>query len=146
MIELHLIGYTADLGRLVLDLTGTDGGRYRLVVDEDLFATVDELREERRGAGLPVGDLVEFADELGLDVDHLARVEEDELRAATAAGHVSAGSAAGAEALRVGFGSADPDPAAQDAHEPEPVPADPAPEPMNDPEPCLLYTSDAADE
>ena len=53
MIEVHLIGYTADLEHLVLDLDAGADGRYRLVVDPDLFATLDQLREERRRGGAP---------------------------------------------------------------------------------------------
>lgn len=115
MIELHLAGYTADLGHLVLDLAGADGGRYRLVVDEDLFATLDELREQRRAASLPVGDLVEYAEELGLGLDRLERLEADEAAAAAAVGHVSTGSAAGAELLADALASSPDDAPDEDA-------------------------------
>lgn len=75
MIDVHLIGYTADLRHLVLDLDGGADGRYRLVVDADLFATVDQLRDERREAGLPVGDPEEY-----LTAEELAawHAEEDD--------------------------------------------------------------------
>lgn len=68
MIELRLIGYTADLGHLVLvDEEGSHPQRYRLVIEPDLFATLDEVRRRRRDADLPVGDMVEFADRFGID-------------------------------------------------------------------------------
>ena len=57
MIELRLIGYTADLGHLVVS-GGDPPIRYRVPVDEDLLATVGELldleRPERREALLRV--------------------------------------------------------------------------------------------
>lgn len=57
MIELHLIGYTADLEYLVLDEDPErDRGRYRLVIDGDLFATLEEIRAGRLAAGMDVGD------------------------------------------------------------------------------------------
>lgn len=93
MIELQLIGYTAELDHLVLDLVDGGAGRYRLVVDADLFATLDELREQRRARGLPVGDLVEFAEELGVPADRLQQIDDEDAEAAAAQGHVSAGSA-----------------------------------------------------
>lgn len=94
MIELHLVGYTAELGHLVLDLVGGDGGRYRVRVEEDLFATLDELRERRRDQGLPVGDLAEFADDLGLDRERLQQLQDADGRADAAAGRISTGAAA----------------------------------------------------
>lgn len=61
MIDLQLVGYTADLKHLVFDLrSGTGEGRYRLLVDPDLFATLDTLRDARREAELPVGDPEEY--------------------------------------------------------------------------------------
>lgn len=62
MIDVHLIGYTADLAHLVLDVDPDGTGHHRLVVDADLFATVDQLREERRTVGLAVGDPTEYLD------------------------------------------------------------------------------------
>lgn len=56
MIEVHLIGYTADLQHLVLDVDASEErGRYRLVVDGDLFATLDDMRVARWEQGLDVG-------------------------------------------------------------------------------------------
>ncbi|MDX1510027.1 MAG: septation protein SepH [Nitriliruptorales bacterium] len=61
MIDLQFVGYTADLQHLVFDLrSGTGEGRYRLLVDADLFATMDALRDARRAEGLTVGDDDEF--------------------------------------------------------------------------------------
>lgn len=117
MIELHLIGYTAELGHLVVDLVGGDTGRYRLRVDEDLFATLDELRERRRERGLAVGDLVEFADELGLTRDRLQALQDADARADAAAGRVSTGTAAAEQLLP---------PSSEDPDEPVAVPATPA--------------------
>ncbi len=127
MIELHLIGYTADLEHLVLDLEGADGGRYRLHVDPDVFATLDELREERRAAGLPVGDLVEFADEIGLDVAELARRQAEETRRLAERGLVSAGSSAAAHAPAGGSYLDDPvrETALDATDEQRPVASDP---------------------
>lgn len=57
MIELHLIGYTADLEHLVLDVDAErERGAYKLVIDADLFATLDEIRAGRRAAGMETGD------------------------------------------------------------------------------------------
>ncbi|MBW3576519.1 MAG: DUF3071 domain-containing protein [Actinobacteria bacterium] len=57
MIEVHLIGYTADLQHLVLDVRpDAHHGRYRLVVDADLFLTVEEIRRLRQGAGSGDGE------------------------------------------------------------------------------------------
>ncbi|HEX2027312.1 MAG TPA: hypothetical protein VHF25_04870, partial [Nitriliruptorales bacterium] len=48
VIDVHLIGYTADLRYLVLDIEpASSTGRYRLALDEDLFLTLDEVRELR---------------------------------------------------------------------------------------------------
>ena len=77
MIEVHLIGYTADLEHLVLDLDAGADGRYRLVVDPDLFATLDQLREERRAGELPVGDPEEFLDDEQLAMLRAARRAAD---------------------------------------------------------------------
>jgi lambda repressor-like predicted transcriptional regulator len=56
VIEVHLIGYTADLHHVVLDVdAGEERGRYRLVVDGDLFATLDDMRLQRWEQGLDVG-------------------------------------------------------------------------------------------
>ncbi len=68
MIEVHLIGYTADLKHLVLDVDATEErGRSRLVVDGDLFATLDDVRQQRWEDGLDVGvwapDDVEWVEE-----------------------------------------------------------------------------------
>lgn len=52
MIDVHLIGYTADLRYVVLDLDAEAGGRYRLLIDGDLFATLDEVHQLRIEAGL----------------------------------------------------------------------------------------------
>ncbi|MBW3662112.1 MAG: DUF3071 domain-containing protein [Actinobacteria bacterium] len=52
MIDVHLIGYTADLRYVVLDLDAEAGGRYRLLIDGDLFATLDEVHELRIESGL----------------------------------------------------------------------------------------------
>lgn len=53
MTELHLVGYTADLDHLVLEVHGHDAGPpYELVVDADLLLTVEELRTRRREHGL----------------------------------------------------------------------------------------------
>lgn len=61
MIDLQLVGYTADLKHLVFDLDGGSGeGRYRLFIDADLFATMDTVRDSRREEGLPVGDEREY--------------------------------------------------------------------------------------
>lgn len=54
MIELHLIGYTEDGDHLVLDLDADGEGRYTLVVDPDLLATLEAVRDERLAAGKPV--------------------------------------------------------------------------------------------
>ncbi|MEX1178858.1 MAG: septation protein SepH [Nitriliruptor sp.] len=54
MIELHLIGYTADAERLVLDLDLDGEGRYAVEVDADLLATIEELRQLRIREGLPI--------------------------------------------------------------------------------------------
>ncbi len=51
VIDVHLIGYTADLDHLVLDLDAEGGGRYRLVLDADLLATLIEIDESRVDAG-----------------------------------------------------------------------------------------------
>ena len=56
MIELHLIGYTEDGDHLVLDLDADGEGRYLLVVDPDLLATLEAVREERLAAGKPVDE------------------------------------------------------------------------------------------
>ncbi len=56
MIELHLIGYTEDGDHLVLDLDADGEGRYQLVVDPDLLATLEAVREERLAAGKPVDE------------------------------------------------------------------------------------------
>jgi hypothetical protein len=56
VIELHLIGYTEDGDHLVLDLDADGEGRYRLVVDPDLLATLEAVREERLAAGKPVDE------------------------------------------------------------------------------------------
>ncbi len=56
MIDVHLIGYTADLRHIVLDFDPDHPrGRYRLEIDLDLFLTLDEVRELRRAAGLEAG-------------------------------------------------------------------------------------------
>lgn len=56
VIDVHLIGYTADLRHIVLDLDPDQGrGRYRLEIDLDLFLTIDEIRALRRAAGLEAG-------------------------------------------------------------------------------------------
>ncbi len=78
MIEVHLIGYTADLKHLVLDVDANEErGRYRLVVDGDLFATLDDVRQQRWEQGLDVGvwepdgeyeyEDAEYADEAEVD-------------------------------------------------------------------------------
>lgn len=54
MIELHLIGYTADGERLVLDLDPDGEGRYAVPIDPDLLATIEQLRDVRVHEGLPV--------------------------------------------------------------------------------------------
>jgi hypothetical protein len=56
VIELHLIGYTEDGDHLVLDLDADGEGRYLLVVDPDLLATLEAVREERLAAGKPVDE------------------------------------------------------------------------------------------
>lgn len=134
MIELHLIGYTADLEHLVLDLDAGDGsGRYRLVVEPDLFATLDTVRRERRDAGLPVGDVTEYVDELGLDVEGLLAAA----RAAEEPGATAAGPAPAPDAP-----APDPDPELAPEPADEPVPSwvidlarAPAPPPTTEPEP-----------
>jgi len=61
VIDLQLVGYTADLRHLVFDLDGGSGeGRYRLLIDPDLFATIDTIRDGRREEGLQVGDDTEY--------------------------------------------------------------------------------------
>lgn len=83
VIELRLIGYTADLEHLVLVEEGSNHERFRLVVEPDLFATLDEVRRRRREADLPVGDMAEFADRFGIDRETLeALLEEREVAAA----------------------------------------------------------------
>ncbi len=62
MIEVHLIGYTADLQHLVLDVhPDARRGRYRLVVDADLFLTVDEIRRLRQGSASGDGEPTQTA-------------------------------------------------------------------------------------
>lgn len=78
MIEVQLVGYTADLDHLVLDLDGAAGGRYQLVVDADLFATVDQLRDARRELGRPVGDPEEYLDTDDLEPEAEPDEEPDE--------------------------------------------------------------------
>ncbi|MGH3440533.1 MAG: septation protein SepH [Nitriliruptorales bacterium] len=69
MIEVHLIGHTSDLRYLVFgDDPDSADGRYLVAVDPDLFLTVDDVREARVDAGLPVGppgDQSEPAAEVG---------------------------------------------------------------------------------
>lgn len=77
VIELRLIGYTADLGHLVLVEEGANHERFRLVVEPDLFATLDEVRRRRREADLPVGDMAEFADRFGIDRETLEALLEE---------------------------------------------------------------------
>lgn len=76
VIELHLIGYTADLTHLVLDVDpDARRGGHRLVIDVDLFLTLDEIRELRREAGLEVGgDVGDTADEDPPASDELVRI------------------------------------------------------------------------
>ncbi|MDQ3932194.1 MAG: septation protein SepH, partial [Actinomycetota bacterium] len=90
MIDVHLIGYTADLRHIVLDLEpGQRGGRYRLEIDLDLFLTLDEVRERRRAAGLEAGPPIGAAgevDEAGaaalvvLDTDERDFIVDDEIK------------------------------------------------------------------
>jgi hypothetical protein len=55
VIELHLIGYTADLEVLVLD-HGPDGeGAFTLAVDPDLLATLEQLLTARAAAEAEAG-------------------------------------------------------------------------------------------
>lgn len=54
MIELHLIGYTEDREYLVLDLDEDGDGSYRVRMDPDLFATLEQLRADRVARGAPV--------------------------------------------------------------------------------------------
>ncbi|MFN2555752.1 MAG: septation protein SepH [Nitriliruptorales bacterium] len=63
MINVHLIGYTADLRHIVLDLDPDHPrGHYRLEIDVDLFLTLDEVRERRRAAGMEAGPRVIVVD------------------------------------------------------------------------------------
>lgn len=65
MIDVHLIGYTADLRHIVLDFDPDHPrGRYRLEIDLDLFLTLDEVRELRRAAGMEAGQCLPVGDEL----------------------------------------------------------------------------------
>ncbi|MDP8961654.1 MAG: septation protein SepH, partial [Actinomycetota bacterium] len=65
MIDVHLIGYTADLRHIVLDLEPDHRrGRYRLEIDLDLLLTLDEVRERRRAAGMEAGPRVRIVDDL----------------------------------------------------------------------------------
>lgn len=113
MIELHLIGYTADLRYLVLDVDAEDGrGRYRLVVDGDLFATLDELREQRLAAGMEAGEYIWVVEE---DEPESEPEPEPEAEPAPDPEHEPRGPAA-----------SEPEPEPQ---EPGPEPQEPAPEP-----------------
>jgi hypothetical protein len=67
VIELHLIGYTEDGDHLVLDLDADGEGRYLLVVDPDLLATLEAVREERLATGKPVDERPEPAAALPAD-------------------------------------------------------------------------------
>jgi hypothetical protein len=68
VIELHLIGYTADLTHLVFDVDpDARRGGHRLVIDADLFLTLDEIRHRRREAGLDVGDLTDDTSDMSAD-------------------------------------------------------------------------------
>ncbi|MDP8930520.1 MAG: septation protein SepH, partial [Actinomycetota bacterium] len=65
MIDVHLIGYTADLRHIVLDLEPDERrGRYRLEIDLDLFLTLDEVRERRRAAGMEAGPHIRVVDDV----------------------------------------------------------------------------------
>lgn len=70
MIEVHLIGYTSDLRYLVFgDDPDSADGRYLVAVDPDLFLTVDDVREARLAAGLPVGPSADAEPSGGESVD-----------------------------------------------------------------------------
>ncbi|MDX1657541.1 MAG: septation protein SepH [Nitriliruptorales bacterium] len=138
MIELHLIGYTADLQHLVLDLDGEVGsGRYRLVIDGDLFATVDDIRELRDRAGMDTGPyeiVFETVEEAPDDaVPPRAGPEpvpQPQLEPAPMEPEPDPAPTPEPEPRPA------PEPEPRPAPEPEPRPApEPDPEPMPDPEP-----------
>ena len=141
VIELHLIGYTEDGDYLVLDLDADGEGRYQLVVDPDLLATLEAVREERIAAGKPVDDRPE--------PEPVRPAEEPEAVLPSAvrhepfapSGHPRADNGHGPAGTDPDAGP-DPDPAVEPEPEPavpEPAASEPAEAPAadaDDPEPA----------